>query len=330
MNTWVCFGLVWASLMTDGAEAYSPKASGEFTTALLEWKDPARDDRLVAVKVYAPKTGQGPAPVIVFSHGLGGSREGYAYLGQHWARSGYFSVHLQHVGSDSAVWKDVPRNERMAAMKKAALQPVNALNRPMDGKFLLDRLEKENAQGAEFWKGRLDLRRVGIAGHSFGAHTTMLLMGQSSPLLGTRFAEPRFRAGIAMSSPIPLRENQYASAYKGINRPVLHMTGTLDNDPVNQRTQPEQRRVPFDHTTSAETALVIFQGGDHMIFAGERFQGDGGKDATFREHICAVTTAFWDAYLRETPGAKAWLYSGPCKASLGADATLETKKPSKL
>ena len=38
--------------------------------------------------------------VVLFSHGLGGSREGSAYLGEHWAARGYVVVLLQHPGSD--------------------------------------------------------------------------------------------------------------------------------------------------------------------------------------------------------------------------------------
>src|ERR1700722_18408724 len=69
-----------------------------------EWRD-AKRERTVPVKIYFPKTGEGPFPVIIFSHGLGGSREGYEYLGRYWASHGYVSVHLQHAGSDSAVWR---------------------------------------------------------------------------------------------------------------------------------------------------------------------------------------------------------------------------------
>src|SRR5438128_334928 len=54
----------------------------------LEWKDPSRD-RTVPVKIYFPTEGDGPFPVIVFSHGLGGNREAYEYLGRQWAANGY-------------------------------------------------------------------------------------------------------------------------------------------------------------------------------------------------------------------------------------------------
>ncbi len=80
--------------------------------------DPARQ-RDIPVRIYLP-SGKAAAPVVLFSHGLGGSREGYAYLGRHWAERGYVAVFLQHRGSDTSVWKDKPAGERMAAMKRAA------------------------------------------------------------------------------------------------------------------------------------------------------------------------------------------------------------------
>jgi predicted dienelactone hydrolase len=83
--------------------------SGKYAveTISFDWHDKARD-RDVPVKLHYPKTGAGPFPVIIFSHGLGGSRDGYEYLGRHWASHGYVSVHLQHKGSDTAVAMSAP------------------------------------------------------------------------------------------------------------------------------------------------------------------------------------------------------------------------------
>ena len=77
----------------------------EVAVLLAAWQD-SRRQRQVPVKIYYPADGAGPFPVIIFSHGLGGSREGYQYLGRHWASHGYVSVHLQHIGSDQAVWEN--------------------------------------------------------------------------------------------------------------------------------------------------------------------------------------------------------------------------------
>ena len=52
------------------------------------------------VKIYYPVDLSEPAPAVIVSHGLGGSREGYAYLGRHLASHGYVVVHVTHLGSD--------------------------------------------------------------------------------------------------------------------------------------------------------------------------------------------------------------------------------------
>jgi predicted dienelactone hydrolase len=67
-------------------------------------KDEKRS-REIPIRVYLP-TDQAAAPVVLFSHGLGGNREGSAFLGKHWAARGYVAVFVQHPGSDDCVWKD--------------------------------------------------------------------------------------------------------------------------------------------------------------------------------------------------------------------------------
>ena len=111
-----CLFFAVAGLVPAGrAEASSPAApecrSGaapvptRWRSSSPTWQD-SRRQRQVPVKIYYPADGAGPFPVIIFSHGLGGSREGYQYLGRHWASHGYVSVHLQHLGSDQAVWEN--------------------------------------------------------------------------------------------------------------------------------------------------------------------------------------------------------------------------------
>ena len=158
------------------AAATSSKDLGplEVETALYDWTDAARS-RQVPVKVYYPKTGQGPYPVIIFSHGLGGSRDGYEYLGRYWAGYGYVSVHVQHIGSDTAAWQGDFRP--LKSMSAAAADPSNAVNRPLDIRFAIDQLAKVNKEEGPL-KGRLDMDRLGAAGHSFGAYTTLAVAGE--------------------------------------------------------------------------------------------------------------------------------------------------------
>src|SRR5437588_3798227 len=116
-------------------------APGSFSVEVTRtnWFD-SRRQRKVPVKIYAPATNC-PCPVIIFSHGLGGSSEGYEYLGRHWAARGYISVHIQHLGSDNALWEGVPLPEIRENMRKAALSIENITNRPLDVTFVLDELD---------------------------------------------------------------------------------------------------------------------------------------------------------------------------------------------
>ena len=307
------------------APAYQPAITNyEVDVIRADWLD-AKRNRHVPVKIYFPRTGSGPFPVIIFSHGLGGSREAYEYLGRYWAERGYVSVHLQHLGSDAAVWQDTPVTNLMANMRKAAASLDNASNRPADVSFAIDQLEKWNRADTPL-KNRLDLARIGVAGHSFGSFTTLAIAGQVFIGLGGReisFADPRVKAVVAMSSPVPARKDTLDRAFGKIKIPVLHMTGTEDSSPIGE-TKPADRRLPFDHIQGADQFLLTLNGGDHMIFAGRTATLTPEKEKLFREFICESSTAFWDAYLKGDAKAKAWL-TNDFKTALAADGTFEIK-----
>ncbi len=67
----------------------------------LEPVDEQRE-RAVPIKVYHGQI-DSPQPVILFSHGLGGSRENNKFLGHPWAAAGFVAVFIQHTGSDDEV-----------------------------------------------------------------------------------------------------------------------------------------------------------------------------------------------------------------------------------
>jgi predicted dienelactone hydrolase len=320
-------------LMTD-AQAYTPPLpSAPIQEQRLLWHD-ARRDRDVPAKLYFPRESAAPLPIILFSHGLGGSCENYAYLGRHWAGCGFVSVHLQHFGSDDGIWKDLPPSERVSALQRAAMNLANATNRPLDGSFAIDQLEKLNADETSPLKGRLNLKAIAIAGHSFGGFTTLALAGQTFMLplgMTKNFGDPRIKAAIQMSAPAPMSKRDLDTTYGSIKIPTMHMTGTKDFLEILPQTKAEDRRIPFDHMGHAETCLVIFNDGDHMIFSGrERTSATPEKleqDAMFQTLICAATSAFWEAYLKGNAEARQWLLKGGCKELLGPRATFEVKLP---
>ncbi len=289
-----------------------------------DWFDKKRD-RIVPVKIYYPQTEQGKFPVIIFSHGLGGSREGYEYLGSHWASHGYISVHLQHKASDTDIWLDRPQTDQ--AVRRVISDPNNIRNRPMDVRFCINRLKKLQKQKGPL-KDFLNLNKIGMAGHSFGAQTTLAVAGQlyiDDKNRKISFAEPRISAAIVMSPSVPQKKDKLDEIYKRIRIPTFHMTGTLDNSPVISVTA-EDRRIPFDCITTADCYLLIFRGGDHMVYAGHRrYQGTQRKDPIFHRLILAGSTAFWDAYLKSDAAAMDWLCGGQFETLLKNNAAFEKK-----
>jgi len=305
--------------------AYMSPGQLAVETAKFEWTDTKRQ-REVPVKIYYPKSGAGPFPLIVFSHGLGGSRDGYEYLGRHWASHGYVSVHLEHLGSDDDVWKGVEPAERKQAMRRSIANPQNSINRPLDVSFAIDQMERLHRNAGPF-KGRLDLKRIGVAGHSFGAYTTLAVAGQVflGPFVdGKTLADPRVKAAIPMSSPVPRQKDQLDRAFGGIRVPCLHMTGTKDASIIGETTV-EERRLPFDHMNKSDQYLIIFQDGDHLVFSGRGKLPGGGQDKRFQELILASSTAFWDAYLRDDRRAKDWLAGNGFQRTMGSAGTFEKK-----
>jgi predicted dienelactone hydrolase len=321
-------------LRAEAPATYAPPTPAREVGELkLEWHD-AKRDRALPVKIYFPKEGAGPFPVVIFSHGLGGSRDHYEYLGRHWAGCGYVSVHLTHPGSDDRVWKEVPVAERAQALQRAAANLSNALNRPPDAQFAIDQIEQLNTDATAPLKGRLDLDAVAIAGHSFGGYTALALAGETFilPLGATkRYDEPRIKAAIQMSAPAPAIRRELDKTFDSITMPVMHLTGTKDFLEILPQTSAADRRLPFDHMSRSETCLVIFNDGDHFIFSGrERMAATPEKlaqDARFQKLICAGTTAFWDAYLKGNDAAKRWLFDGGYAGFLGEQATFERKTP---
>ena len=296
----------------------------EVDTFLLNPTDAERDRR-VPVRVYRPLKVEGALPVVLVSHGLGGTRDNLSYLGNHWASHGYICVHLQHHGSDDAVWRDLPKRDRLKALRQAAMDPEVAIDRARDMPFLLQTLNELNTDKQSKLCGKLDLGRVGVAGHSFGAWSAMVAAGM--PVGGKQYGDPRIRCTIPLSPPVKKWARQYEATYSPIVIPVLFMTGTLDKSRINNITA-EQRLIPYRHVPGpakkgAPKYQINFDGADHMTFSGETNamrllrKADPKKDPVFHGLILQSTTAFLDCYLLGDQDAKLWLNNGAFVEAIG-------------
>lgn len=290
------------------------------------WRDERRG-RELPVRIWHPSSGDA-LPIVLFSHGLGGTRESYAHLGQHWASHGYVVVHVQHPGSDDSVWRGNPRP--LESAQRAVSDLDNLIDRPHDISFALDELGRRAESESWPLRARLDLSRVAVAGHSFGAYTALCVAGRDLvvPLGGARvsFHDARIDCAIAMSPQGKDRERANRS-WERFATPVLHMTGTRDESPIRGDASPAERRIPFDTIANAEQYLLILEGAQHHAFGDSAVGLRGARNPAHEPLILSSSTAFLDAYLRGDVKARAWLRDGGFAARLGELGTFESKSP---
>jgi len=294
-------------------------AKPEVLDLTVRGKPSARD---VPVRVYLPAE-RTPAPVVLFSHGLGGSREGNAYLGQHWAARGYVVVFTQHPGSDASVWKDKPPAARLAALKRAA-NAQNFLRRVKDIHLVLDQLELWNTNQASPLAGRLDLKRIGMSGHSFGAMTTQAVSGQHFQFGNALGADPRIKAAI-MFSPSNPRRGDPKQAFGSVSIPWMLMTGTKDVAPIGDATVASRLAV-FPALPPGGKYELVLDRAEHSAFSDRPLPGDTEKrNPNHHRVILALSTAFWDAYLQGDAAAKVWLDGNGPRSVLEKQDRWQTK-----
>jgi dienelactone hydrolase len=294
---------------TELAQAIDMPDESQVRTLDLQWADarPPRhnpqEPRMVAARLHWPanaEPGQ-PLPLVVFSHGLGGSREGYSYLGKYWAAHGIASLHLQHAGSDRSIW-DGPALGLVSRLQAAA-QPAEALDRVLDVKFALDRMLQPHEQDPTP-PIRVDANRIAMAGHSYGANTTLLIAGARPPLDGQRInlSDARVKAAIVISAPPFYGTEDVAAILQGARIPALHVTSTGDEITVpGYHSDPIDRIRVFDAYGGADKSLVVFKNGSHSMFTDRLNTGGIELNPQVKQATREATLAFLQRTLSLSP-----------------------------
>lgn len=259
-----------------------------FNTLDMDWEDPRRQ-RLVPVRLYMPQA-RYPVPLVVFSHGIGGSRQGYTWWGRNFARHGIASLHLQHVGSDRELWGGNIFN--IVGRLQNAAQETEAIARAQDMRFALDRLLTGDLAP------RIDAERIVAAGHSYGANTTLLVSGASVERDGrvVQLRDDRVRAAIAMSAPPFYGEADPRKILRAVTVPSLHVTCTEDIIRIpGYYSSAKDRVAVFDAIGSEQKWLAVYEGGSHSMFTDRSSGGALGpkaKQATGRLAVAFVSAVF--------------------------------------
>jgi predicted dienelactone hydrolase len=223
--------------------------------------------------------------------------------------------------------KRIDSVRRQQIIGEALLDPKNWQERPRDITFLLDSLAGLERQAPEL-AGTMDVRRIGVAGHSLGSHTAQLLGGAAInlPNVGRRcsFRDTRVRAVLALSSSgvgiLGLRQD----SWKGIRLPMMVTSGSLDGGPGGQ--SPKWRMHAFRRSPRGDKYHLIIEGANHGSFVGRLADGTACENGSQRnsvfEHVKTASLAFWDAYLKQDQPALQFLRSGEFAATSNKAITL--------
>jgi predicted dienelactone hydrolase len=253
----------------------------------LDWTDTARG-RQVPVRLVLPHQGE-RLPLVVFSHGIGGSRRGYRWLGEHLASQGVASLHLQHVGSDRQLWSGNVFS--MVGRLQEAAQDREAIARVHDLRFALDTLLASDLAP------RVDAQRIVAAGHSYGANTALLASGARVQRQGQvlDLHDARVRAAIVISAPPFYGEPELGKILHSVTIPTLHVTATEDVIRIpGYYSGAEDRLAVFDATGSTRKWLAVFEGGSHSMFTDR--SGTGG--AVLNPQVKVATRELAVAFVR--------------------------------
>lgn len=289
-------------------------AQAPFAPLRATWRDAARGRDLPVL--FRPAAIRRPAPCVILSHGLGGTRDGLSWLGEALAEAGYAALQLQHPGSDAAALDGADRRGAVAL----ALTPPVALDRLSDIVFAMAELAR---RAPDFG---IDPRGFALAGHSYGAWTVQHAVGQRLPgtaAMGLALPDARVRAAIALSPVAPMGLPA-PLAFARVATPMLHLTGTEDAGLI-EGVGPEARRVPYDAIRGAAQALAVLEGADHFAFAGEGPEWVRARSAPFTPRAAAMCVLFLDAVLRGDAGARARLAAGSVRPPLLDADSFETK-----
>jgi hypothetical protein len=275
------------------------------------WTDAARQ-RAVPVRLRWPDAARfaGPWPVVIFSHGLGGTREGGSVWGEAWAAAGFVVVHLQHPGSDLAAVRGVTNTFTDQRALRIAGRAAATAGAPARCGL---------CAGRDRAAPRSRTRTVGPGAADAGGHGGPFVRcphddGHGGAALpGVRgITEPRLAAFIAFSPTVPVMGDAQR-AFDRLNRPLLSITGTRDDDVVGVGATPERRMAVFAALPTGNKAHLVLQDADHMTFAGQtgRAAEIVPREAITRDlqaahhgRVAAISADWWRATLQDD--AAAW------------------------
>jgi hypothetical protein len=110
-----------------------------------------------------------------------------------------------------------------------------------------------------------------------------------------------------MFSPSSPRRGGVRASFAKVNTPWLLVTGTRDVAAIGDADVPSRLAVYPALPPGGKYELVLHEA-EHSAFTDRALPGESGqRNPNHHRAVLALTTAFWDAWLREDPEARRWL-----------------------
>jgi predicted dienelactone hydrolase len=274
--------------------------------------DPARG-RKILTRVYAPAE-PGRYPTIIFSHGFSSDLGSFANTARRWAEHGHVVLHPTH--ADSINHPDATVDPREAELIRRVIagratgidaDTRKAFVRVLDNPFYLDSRLADVAFLVHSLRGqgsldqrvvaRIDVSRLGMAGHSYGAYTTLVVAGARLERDCVAANDPLFagfKAALVVSAQGAGRMFFSDRSFASIRLPLFAITGTKDIGAAGET--PPWRQKAFRDSPPGGKFSAVVDGFGHVDFdppADEPTRGATG------EALRAMQLEFWAAFLRD-------------------------------
>ncbi|MFW5697627.1 MAG: alpha/beta hydrolase family protein, partial [Fimbriimonadaceae bacterium] len=251
-----------------------------------------REGSDLLINVTAPEE-PGTYPLLVFSHGRGGDETNYQPLVEGWVEQGYVVVRPRH--ADAGRERSDPTRFR------------NWSERPGEVSLILDEVESWSTVLEDGVK--VDMERIGVSGHSFGAHTAQLVAGTRTKEQGQykSYRDERVDATILISGQ-GTGDLLDEGSWDSLKIPTMVVTGSLD---FGRNLQSIDWRIePFERAASQEKYLLFIEGADHGFGGLTGEDGPMGvENPKHLEWVLESTLAFWKATLHDDAEAREFLLS---------------------
>ncbi len=307
-----------ADLADDTAEVVVPPPADPMQAGPLEYEELAFDlevdaeGTLVPLDIALPK-GEGPFPVVVFTHGFALSAKFYQTYKAHLASWGYVVI--------------------LPSMPGTAVSPKTHDQLASYVMKILDWVEGDGNTAEGLLKGKADASRIGLSGHSMGGKISLLVASQDPRVDASFTVDP-----VDSTSPVgdPAGFPSVAPEKMASILVPLGLAGeTLDGYPPEGSKlscAPAEDNFEQYYLHAVSPAFKFdFPGANHMAFLDSAdcgifcavCQPATADTVVVRQHATRYMTAFYNIYLKDQPEYLYWV-TGP---GIDADAKAQIVVP---